>query len=170
MRPDRSEYADFYHTYVGVVPDGDIVQTLRAQLTETERLLRDASEGRADFRYAPGKWTLKEVVGHLVDAEWVFTVRALHFARGDTQPLPGMDQEEFAARASFAQPLPVLVEQLRSLRAASVLFFEALTDAEWNRTGNASGCDFTVRSIAWIIAGHELHHRKVLAERYLATV
>jgi hypothetical protein len=166
-RPARTEYDVYYDTYVRLVPDDDIVVVLRDQHLATLDLLRYVSEEQAAYRYAPDKWTLKQVVGHLVDVEWVFSYRALRFARGDASPLPGIDQEELVAGARFPQPLPVLLDQWSHLRAATVLFFDSMGDTELNRTGTASGWEFTVRSIAWIIAGHERHHVKVLKERYL---
>ena len=170
-RPEKSEYHEYYDTYVRLVPEGDIVTILKEQLAATLDLLSGASQEQAEHRYAPGKWSVKEVVGHVVDIEWVFTHRALCFARGDTSALPGVEQDELVAEANFdAQPLPVLLGQLRHLRSANVLLFGAMDDAAFDRRGVASDCEFTVRSIAYIIAGHERHHREVLRERYLSVV
>jgi hypothetical protein len=167
-RPDRTEYFEYYDRYVSLVPDGDIVAILRAQLAATGEFLRSVPKERIEHRYAPGKWTLKEVLGHVVDMEWVFTARALHFARAVGQPLPGVEQDDFIAVGNFAaQAWPALIDQYQHLRAANTLLFEAFDDAAWSRKGIASGREFTVRAIPHIIAGHERHHVGVIRERYL---
>lgn len=167
-RPERGDYAPYYDTYVALVPDGDITETLVSQLPETLSLLAAVDEKRAGYRYAPGKWTLKEVVGHVVDAEWIFTHRALWFARANVQPLPGMEQDEFVAAAkSERRSLVDLCGELERLRRAAVHLFRSFDEEALCRRGTASGCEFTVRSVPYIIAGHELHHRKVLIDRYL---
>jgi hypothetical protein len=167
-RPEPSEYFEYYRAYVGLVPDGDIVSILRAQSEETSTLLKGISEEKAAYRYAPGKWTLKEVVLHTLDIEWVFTARALHFARGVEGALPGVEQDDMMVVANAnARPLSALLAEWRSLRQAGTLFFEGLDDAGWGRTGVASGRTFTVRALAYIIAGHERHHVNVIREKYL---
>lgn len=168
-RPSSGEYAEYYGQYIRLVPDGDIVATLRGQIDPTLSLLRAISDDRWDYRYAPGKWSTKEVLGHLVDAEWIFTNRALRFARGDATPLPGMDQDEFVAGADFAaRPPASILREFEHLRAANVALFESFTPEILGRAGVASECPFTVRSILYVIAGHELHHRGVLENRYLS--
>jgi hypothetical protein len=168
-RPERTEYAEHYDGYVSLVPDGDIVAILREQLISTSAFLQSIPKDRIEHRYAPGKWTLKEVLGHVVDMEWVFTARTLHFARAVGQPLPGVEQDDFIAVGNFAaQPWPALIEQFRHLRTANTLLFEALDEAAWNRKGIASGREFTVRAIPHIIAGHERHHMGIIRERYLS--
>ncbi len=167
-RPDPSEYFEYYRAYTGLVPDGDIVSILRAQFEDTAALLKDIAEEKAKFRYAPGKWTLKEVVLHTLDIEWVFTARALHFARAVPGALPGVEQDDMMVVANAdARALPALLAEWRHLRQAGTLFFEGLDAAGWGREGVASGRSFTVRSIAYIIAGHERHHVNVIRERYL---
>jgi hypothetical protein len=151
------------------VPDGDIVAILRAQMAEASALLGGVSAERAEYRYAPGKWSLKEVVGHVHDMEWVFASRALCFARGLTAPMPGVEQDEFMSVASFAgRSLSDIFSQWQALRAANVLLFESFDDAAWERTGVASGFPVSVRALAWITAGHARHHLDVLQERYLS--
>lgn len=165
-RPD--EYHEFYAGYVSLVPPGDVVETLRSQLTSFVRLFADVPASKVDYRYAPGKWTTKEVIGHMIDTEWIFTYRALRFARGDQAALPGMDQDVFMAGANFGdRDLAGMVDELRHLRSASLALFASFDEAIWDRTGTASGCHFTVRAIAHVIAGHGLHHVGVLKERYL---
>ncbi len=168
MRPDRSEYDDFYAGYVGEVADGPILDTLERQGEETRRLLAGVDEARGGYRYAPGKWTLRQVVGHMVDAERVFAARALWFARGDAQPLPGFEQDDWAAASGAdRRPLAELAAEAASVRHATLALFAGLDDGELARRGVASGCTFSVRALAWIIAGHERHHLEVLRQRYL---
>ncbi|HEU4928310.1 MAG TPA: DinB family protein [Candidatus Krumholzibacteria bacterium] len=168
VRPLESEYAEYYRRYVSQVPEGDIVATLRSQMEETSRVLGAVPAARTDYRYAPGKWSLHEVVGHVVDMEWVFTARALSFARGLAAPMPGVEQEEFVAAAQFGrQSWPNLLEQWRHLRTATALFYESLDEEAWKRAGIASGYSVSVRALAYITAGHERHHLGVIRERYL---
>lgn len=167
-RPEKSEYVEYYDRYIQLVPDGEIVGILRAQAAQTLDLLRGVSPEVADYRYAPGKWSLKEVLGHVIDAEWIFTYRALAFARGDRTPLPSMDQDSYMEGANFsALTIPVLLEQYRHLRFAGSLLFESFDDAALARVGTASGYTFTTRALLYVIAGHELHHMNVVRERYL---
>ncbi|NIO00715.1 MAG: DUF664 domain-containing protein [Candidatus Latescibacteria bacterium] len=168
-RPEKKEYFEFYDRYVKLVPEGDIVAILREQLQTTLELLRGVPQEKVDHRYAPGKWTLKEVVGHVIDMEWVFSYRALSFARCKTPPLPGVDQEEFMSGANFsARAMSDLMQELQHLRSANILLFDSFDETILDRTGIASDCRFTVRSIAYIIAGHEKHHMEVLSEKYLS--
>jgi hypothetical protein len=169
-RPERSEYAEYYGRYIDRVPDGPILDTLARQLEESLRLLAGLSEALALFRYAPGKWSVKEVVGHVIDVERVFACRALHFARGERQHLPGIEQDEYVAAAGFdARPLPDLVTEFETLRRSNLVFFAGLDEQACLRRGTASGYEFTVRAFPWIVAGHERHHLSVLRERYLTS-
>lgn len=168
-RPDRTEYVDYFHRYVALVPDGPIVPILAAQIEETRRLLAPLSEARAAGRYAPGKWSVKEVVGHLSDSERVFSYRALRIARGDSTPLPSFEQNDYVANGAFdGRALRDLLEEFAAVRVATVRLFEGMDAAASARVGTAAGNPVTARAIAYIIAGHELHHRRVLLERYLA--
>jgi hypothetical protein len=167
-RPASNEYFEYYDTYIRLVPDGDIIDILKEQLTSSVALFETIPEEKANFRYAPGKWSTKEVIGHLIDAEWVFTSRALWFARGDRQPLPGMEQDDFMAAANYAEwELASLIEEYRHLRMAGVTLFDSFSEEMLDRGGTASDCEFSVRSFPYIIAGHERHHVQVLKERYL---
>ncbi len=169
QRPSPDEHDPYYAHYVALVPDGSIVETLRHQIGETRALLAGLPAERAAYRYAPGKWSVTDVVGHLADAERVFAYRALRFARGDRTPLPGFDQDAFAAGARYAsRPLADVVAELEAVRAASLALFGTFGDAELSRRGIANEAEISVRAIVWIIAGHELHHRTILRERYLA--
>lgn len=168
LRPSKNEFAEYYGTYVGKVPDGDIVAILRAQMVDALTLLERVPAERTAFRYAPEKWSLQEVVGHVVDMEWVFTTRALCFARGLQAPMPGVEQDDFVAAAKLSrQTWPGLLAQWRALRSANTLMFESLDDEAWKRMGTASGYGVSVRALAYIIAGHERHHMGVIRERYL---
>jgi hypothetical protein len=166
-RPDPEEYAAYYHGYVALVPDGDILGTLSRQGRDLPALLREIPERHGDHRYADGKWTVKEVLGHLVDTERVFGCRALVFARGDRTPLPGMDPDDYVSGGRFgSRTIDDLAGELEALRRSHLHLLRALDDEAWARRGTASGCTFTTRAVAWILAGHPMHHVRVLEERY----
>ena len=168
QRPAKGEYADYYDVYVSKVPDGDILEILANQIVDTMTLLRGISEEKASHRYEPDKWSIKEVVGHVSDIERVFSYRALAFARCDKAPLPGIEQDDYAANANFdKRTLGDIAGEFQAVRTSSLAMFGSFDDDIVAHVGNASGFDFTVRSIAYILAGHELHHIEVLKERYL---
>ena len=167
-RPEKNEYAPYYDRYVSLIPDADVVATLERQIEDTIALLRGVGEERAGHRYEPGKWSIKQVVGHMIDTERIFAYRALAIARGEQQPLPGMDQNEYMAGADFdARTLADLAEEFSHVRRANVLMLRGLSEDAWSRRGVASDNEVTVRAIAYIIAGHEAHHVQVLRTRYL---
>jgi len=166
-RPQASEYAPYYEKYVALVPDGEIVETLEAQLRETKLLLARLSEKEAEFRYAEGKWSVKEVLGHMSDQERVFAYRLLRIARGDQTPLAGFDQDDCVKRGNFStRPLVELLEEFTAVRRATIALVQSLDEAAWSRRGVANQKEISVRAQAFIIAGHERHHRMVLQERY----
>lgn len=168
-RPRQGDYLDYYGKYVVVVRDGDIVETLRAQLADTVALFRGISEEGAGHRYAEGKWTIRQVVGHLCDVERVMAYRALSFARADTTQLPGFEENDWAETAgSDERSLSSLIEELHAVRASTIALFGGFPAESWSRTGKANNAQVTVRALAWIIAGHELHHCRIIRERYLA--
>jgi hypothetical protein len=168
VRPAAGECAEFYKGYIDRVPDGDVRTTLALGLEQTLRLLWAVPSEREDFAYAPGKWSVKEVLGHLVDAERVFAYRALRFGRGDQTPLPGFDENEFVRHGGFAlRSLADLVTELEHLRRANLLLFRGFEVDCLSRRGVASGHPITVRALVWAIAGHELHHVDVLRDKYL---
>ena len=168
-RPGVDEHAPYYGRYVALVPDGSIVETLGLQIAGTRALVAGLPEARARHRYAPEKWSVKEVLGHVADSERVFAYRALRIGRGDATPLPGFDEKEYAASAPFdARPLRDVIAELDSVRAATLTLLASLDERAWSRRGTANEVPVTVRALAWIIAGHELHHRAILRERYLA--
>jgi len=167
-RPDPSEYAPYYGRYIERVPDGPIVDILRSQIRGTLELLRALPEAKGEHRYAPGKWSIKQVVGHVIDGERVFSYRALRFGRGDETKLPGFEQDDFARAAVFAtRSLRHLTDELEAVRRATVLLYEGFGEEDWLRRGTAAENPVTVRSLAYIIAGHELHHVTMLQEKYL---
>ncbi|MGH7604019.1 MAG: DinB family protein [Gemmatimonadaceae bacterium] len=167
-KPEQTEFLPYYGRYIERVGKGDIIDTLTEQMKETQSLLRSIAPAMATHRYAPAKWTINEVIGHVIDAERVFATRALRFARRDQQPLPGFEQDDYvrAAKAN-AYPLAELASELDALRQANIFFFRHLDEDAWARRGIASGAEVTVRALAYIIAGHELHHRQILRTRYL---
>ena len=166
--PTADDAASYYYTYIDKVPEGDVLAVLESGVAETRRLLAGLQPEREHHRYAPGKWTIREVLGHVIDTERVFGYRALHFARAQAAPLPGMEQEEFAAVAGAdRRPVAELLDELDLLRRSHVALFRSFDTEAWERTGTASGMSFRVRAIPFILAGHEIHHRRGLAERYL---
>lgn len=167
-RPEPSEHADYYGRYIDEVPDGDIVATLRDQLEGTLALLAGLPAERETYRYAEGKWSLREVVGHLIDTERMFAFRALAMARSDGVDLPAMDQDEWATHSNaHRRALDDLTKEWIAVRRATVHMFGTFDDSVAMRSGRASGYDFTVRSFPWIIAGHELWHRALIRRHYL---
>jgi hypothetical protein len=166
-RPREDEYAPDYARYVARVPDRDLTDLLVDQWRETESTLRAVPEARAGFRYAPEKWSIKEVVGHLADAERVFTYRLLRIARADETPLAGFEENDYVRVAGFdRRPLAELVAELGAIRASTVALVRGLGDEESRRRGTANGQAVSARALACIIAGHELHHRETLRTRY----
>ncbi len=169
-KPQPGEYNSYYEKYVSLVPDGDIIATLKSQIDETRGLLSTVPEDRGNFRYEAGKWSIKEVLGHLTDTERIMSYRALRIARGDTTPLPGFEQDDYVRTAqSNAFSLSSLLEEYIAVRRATVLLFEHMAAEACTRQGTASNNPVTVRALAWIIAGHELHHRAILKSRYLTS-
>ena len=167
-RPDSSEYAPFYAGYIAKVPDGDLVGVLEANLEEFSRTLGVLNEDRGRFAYAPGKWTLKEVIGHVIDAERVFSYRIMRIARGDETPLPGFDEKAWVPQSGANdRTIADLLSELRTVRAATLALLRHLPPDSVTRRGVASGHGVTVRALAWIVAGHPMHHLGILRERYL---
>lgn len=168
-RPAADEHAPYYVRYIGLVPDGDIVRTLEAQLPQMLALLSGVTDEQGNHRYAPGKWSVKESIGHVIDAERVFSYRALVAARGDSVSLPGFEQDDYVKSGAFdSRSLRSLVHELEVVRRSSIALFASLSAEAWDRRVVASGNPVSARALAWIIAGHELHHRQVLREKYLA--
>ncbi len=165
-RPDRSEYADFYANYIARVPEGPIEDFLLKQYEEIVALVKDISEDEASVRPAPGKWSVKEVLGHLCDTERVMAYRALRFARGDQKELQGFEQDDYVAAGEFNTRLrhDLLVE-LKNVRGATIALFGSISPEAGLRSGVANGNPVTVRALAYIIAGHAQHHYELLKKR-----
>lgn len=168
IRPSASEHAEFYAGYIRAVPEGDVLDALIAGEELMTALLSDLSEEEAEKGYAPGKWTIKEVIQHCSDAERIFAYRALRIARGDKTDLPGWDENAYAPMSKANErSLEELLDEFESVREATMTLFAGLPAEAWERRGTANGHEVSVRAIAWINAGHVLHHCAVLQERYL---
>jgi len=167
-RPQAAEAAPEYFRYIDLVPGEDALAALEAQLGETVRFLGGISESQSLHRYAPGKWSIREVLGHINDGERLFLFRAFWFARGLTAPLPGYDEDTVAAVARADRfAWSAHVEDFKAVRLASLSFFRNLGPEAWMARGVANDNPFTVRALAFSLAGHVAHHTKVLKERYL---
>jgi hypothetical protein len=167
-KPDKSEYLPYYERYISLVPEGDVVSTLAGQIGETLALLRGLPASVSTYRYAPDKWSVNELVGHLIDSERIFAGRALRFARNDSAPLPGFEQDDYVRNATFdAYPLSELASEFEAVRQSTLYLFKHLDEEAWTRRGIANNAEVSVRALAYITAGHELHHRNVLRSRYL---
>jgi hypothetical protein len=167
-RPATSEYLPYYQRYIALVPEGDVISTLATQMTETQTLLQALPASVATYRYAPEKWSVNELVGHIIDSERIFSLRALRFARNDPTPQPGFEQDDYVRGATFdAYPLADLAAELDAVRQATIFLFRHLDEQAWTRTGTANNAEISVRALAYLIAGHELHHREILSTRYL---
>jgi hypothetical protein len=168
-RPAADEYAPYYETYISKVPDRDLLNLLSQQIEETSRLLAPISESKAGASYAAGKWSIKDVVGHLSDTERVMAYRALRIARGDGTPLPGFEQDDYVRTAAFnSRLLSDLISEFRRVRAATLSLLGTFDATALQRLGVANGTAVSVRALAYIIAGHERHHVEILQTRYLA--
>ena len=167
-RPTSTEAAPYYFKYIDLITSDEIVPAIESQMDEIVQFLQGISEEQSLQAYEPGKWTIREVLNHVNDGERVFLYRAFWFARGYQDALPSFDQDQAVVTAqanntSWAD----LVEEFRNVRLSTISFFKSLPEAAWSKTGVASDYPFTVRSLAYIIAGHVAHHRNVLTERYL---
>jgi len=166
--PDATEYEQYYGKYVALV-EGDVLGVLRRQLAEINSLPGRYDEARAGASYEPGKWSVKELVGHLADTERVFAYRALCFARGDRTELPGMDQDLFVGGAGFnRRTLADITAEFAAVREATLRLFSSFDAGAWARRGTANGSGVSVRALAYITAGHAAHHFRILRERYEA--
>ena len=166
-RPHTSEYAPSFHGYVSSVPEGDVVALLREGGRELVAALGELSEHRAGFRYAEGKWSVREVIGHLIDAERIFGYRALRIARGDATPLPGFEENDYVRAAhSDERTTASLMQEFAAVRESTVLLFQSLPEDAWVRRGISNGREISVRALAYIADGHVRHHLRILRERY----
>ncbi|MDB4916535.1 MAG: DinB family protein [Gemmatimonadetes bacterium] len=168
-RPDAGEFPAFYAKYVALVPDGDIVTVHRAMAEELRTALAAIPEEKGGFRYAEDKWTVRTLIGHMIDAERIFAYRALRLARGDATPLPGFEENDFAKTAgSDSRTVADLVSEMVAVRDCTMRLFASLPDEAWTRRGTVNNGDISVRAIAYVSAGHAAHHLQILRELYLA--
>jgi len=167
-RPSETEYAPEFAGYINQVNETEILPVLRSQMDDLDVLLEGVAAERETYRYAEGKWSIREIVGHLIDGERVFGFRAFCIARGEKQNLPGFDQEDYLLTAPYNNiELDDLLSELRLIRLGNIAMFRALDEEAWNRVGTANENQITVRAIAFGMAGHVRHHMNVLRERYL---
>ncbi|HEX9345410.1 MAG TPA: DinB family protein [Candidatus Acidoferrum sp.] len=170
-RPEATEYADYYANYISKVPGSDVLNVLESQRLQMLQLFAGRSERDGSFRYAPGKWTVKEVLGHITDTERIFSYRALRIARGDQTPLPGFEQDDYVRSGAFGdRTLAGLAEEFGAVRTASVSLLRSFNEEAWSRRGVASQKEVTVRALGFMIAGHQIHHRIILEERYFPAI
>ncbi|HEY1469997.1 MAG TPA: DinB family protein [Candidatus Acidoferrum sp.] len=167
-RPKTGDYATSYEKYIALVPQGEFLQILDTQLREWQRLVGDMSEEQANFRYAQGKWSIKEMLGHVSDTERIFAYRLLRIARGDQTPMAGFEQDDYVRTAnSSARKRSDLLEEFTAVRRATMALASSLDDAAWLRRGVANQKEISATALAFVIAGHDRHHQLVLEERYL---
>ena len=167
-RPTETEYAPDFQSYIDQVSESDILPVLRSQMDELDVLLERVEPHQETFRYGEGKWSIREIVGHLIDSERVFGYRAFCIARGEQQNLPGFEQDDYVRNSTFdAYPLSELASELEIVRQSTIFLFRHIDEQAWTRRGVANNAEVSVRALAYIIAGHELHHREVLRSRYL---
>ena len=170
-RPEAGEFAEYYGKYIAKVPGTDVVSILESERLQMSRLFAGRSGRDGNFRYAPDKWTIKEVLGHVTDAERIFTYRSLRIARGDETPLSSFEQDDYVKNGGFAaRTLADLVEEFDAARGASISLFRSFDDAAWGRRGVASQKQVTVRALGFITAGHQIHHRMILEENYFPAI
>jgi uncharacterized damage-inducible protein DinB len=166
-RPQAGEYAPYYERYISLIEDDDILATLDRQRREMVLLLSGLSEEQGDFRYAPEKWSAKQVLGHVCDTERVFAYRALRISRGDATPMEGFEQDDYVKNGPFARHvIAEVIEDYIAVRRATISLLRSLEEPAWSRRGVANKNEVTVRALAYTIAGHEAHHRRILDEKY----
>ncbi|MBS1811540.1 MAG: DinB family protein [Acidobacteria bacterium] len=171
QRPAANEYAAYYEKYATLVPETDILQVLREQTESVRALISSLSAEQEAFRYAPGKWSIRQLMGHINDGERVFGFRAFAFAHGEAAALPGFDENDYVRESNFDQtPLQDLLAHFILLRESNVLLLEQLAEGDWGKSGVASDNPVTVRALVWIMAGHVRHHLNILRDRYLTDV
>jgi len=167
-RPHAGDYALAYGKYIALVPGGDFLEILDSQLRDTSALLSPLTDAQGDFRYAPGKWSVKETLGHINDAERIFSYRMLRIARGDKAPMAAFEQDDYVKTGKFeARKLPDLLEEFNSIRQATIALVRSLDTEAWLRRGVANQKEVTALALAFIIAGHERHHSMILRDRYI---
>jgi hypothetical protein len=165
-RPQTQEYPEWYHKYISLV-EGDVIEILEKQVTEFSDFI-NSLVGKGDYAYAPGKWTIKELIGHIIDTERIMTFRLLCFARGEKARIPGFEEDDYVAAAHFNdRSLLSLSEEFSLLRKANLYLVKSLNDEELAKSGNSNGTDMTVKAFVYVLAGHIMHHVNIIKERYL---
>lgn len=168
MRPAKTDYAEYYQKYIDLIEGEDIINILSALNKESSDVLNSFSQSKGNYAYAQGKWTVKEVVGHMMDTDRIFAYRALAIARGEKQPLPSFDQDEYVRNGKFnLRELSDLTYEYRLLRESNLLLFKGFDQSVYSNRGVAAGKEVTVLALMWIIAGHQKHHLRILVEKYL---
>ena len=168
-RPEPGEYAPYYDRYISLIPGTEILATLESQRRQMMLLLSGRDEADGDFRYAPDKWSAKQVLGHVCDTERIFAYRALRIARGDRTPIEGFEQDDYVRNGPFVQlPISDIIDEYIAVRRATLTLLRNLDEPAWTRRGIANKNEVSVRALAYIIAGHELHHRRILEEKYFS--
>jgi uncharacterized damage-inducible protein DinB len=168
-RPEPGECAPYYDRYISLVPGSDILSTLESQRRQTLLFLCGRDESDGEFRYAPDKWSAKEVLGHVCDTERIFSYRALRISRADRTPIEGFEQDDYVRNAPFAnRPFAEVIEDYIAVRRATLTLLRNLDEQAWLRRGTASNNEVSVRAIAYLIAGHELHHFRILEQKYFS--
>lgn len=167
QRPSDSDYPEYYRRYVALIEHDDVLEVLADQVDTVMSMFAEMDEARTLFRYADGKWSIREVLGHLLDCERIFGMRALCIARGEQQPLPGFEENDYVANAIFDErPLESILDEWQALRIANLILFQSFDDDAWSRSGIANHKPITTNALAWIIAGHTVHHLNILRDRY----
>lgn len=170
-RPDLSEYPSYYGQYINLVKGDNILRTLQEQVLSMQNILSEVPEEKENFTYAEGKWTMKEVIGHVIDTERIFAYRALRFARQDKTELPGFDQDKYVPVGNFnIRTLYDLAHEFGNLRESNIIMFRHFDEKGWSSSGTANGQEISVRSLAYVIAGHALHHMNVVKTKYIVEV
>ena len=170
-RPQSDEYAPYYEKYVSLIASDDVISVLEGQRVQMTQLLAARSEREGNFRYAPDKWSVKEVIGHISDAERIFAYRLLRIGRGDETPLSGFEQDGYIAMGGFGErTLSDVAAEFATVRAATMALVQSLPVEAWKRRGTASDNPVTARALAYIIAGHQLHHQNILNEKYFPAI
>ena len=167
-RPVEDEYPSYYETYLKLVPEGNLMEILEKQLTDSVTLFSGLTEEQGNIAYASGKWTVKEVIGHILDTERIMGYRLLRIARGDRTPLAGFSEEDYACEGGFTErPLSELVEEFESVRRSTISLLRGMPEHAWHRSGTANDLPISAQAIAYIIVGHGIHHTNIIMERYL---
>lgn len=170
-RPIEGEYLPYQLNYINRVPEGDMIEILKTTIAETAAFLKSIPADKLDYRYAEGKWTIKQVVQHLIDTERIMTYRALTFARNDKTELPGFEENDYAEESNVDErSLDDMINEYAAVRNASILLFKSLNDTLLNRSGIANRGRVKVKTFAYVIVGHALHHEAIISERYLGEV